>query len=143
TPPTRSTHATTPALRYLRIARRFRASTSSTIVNPVIDTSERLWGGRHMLLTGYFAKNFGLGTESLNLAVREQHHQIEACKGARPVGYDHHDAASIPNGPNRCGQSCLAFSIEVGIRLVQYNEKRITEEGPCKRDPLALTGRKP
>src|ERR1035437_2375894 len=56
---------------------------------------------------------------------------------------DHNDnSIACSNAKNRASQRFIAVSMEIGVRFVENDEKRITIECPRKRNPLRLTGGK-
>ena len=55
---------------------------------------------------------------------------------------DHDGNGAARAQPQDCArQRLIAFGVEIGIRLVQYDQKRIAVEGARKRDALRLSGR--
>jgi hypothetical protein len=54
------------------------------------------------------------------------------------VGYDDDNTATAPHPQNSLGQGVLAFRIEIGIRLVENDQERITVKRPGKRNALPL-----
>ena len=80
-----------------------------------------------------------LWTESPNLAVRHGKHLIQAGKRAWPMGYYDGYAITVADSLDSRGQTGLSFRIQVGIRLIENDKKRIAIEraGECNSLPLA------
>ena len=67
------------------------------------------------------------------------HVQRGQCVG--PVRNDDDDALLAAQRFDRVGERILAFGVEIGVRLVEYDQKRAAEYGPRQANSLALSGR--
>jgi hypothetical protein len=83
---------------------------------------------RTRLLSGYLVQDFGFWAIGLDLATSQHQHLVKTRKGTRAVRNDHRDAAAVTNDLYCFSQSCLPVSVQVGIGLVQNDEKRIAEQ---------------
>ena len=54
---------------------------------------------------------------------------------------DDHDALLVPQGFNRADECILAVGIEIGVWLVEDNQKGTAEYGPRQTNSLPLSGR--
>ena len=87
------------------------------------------------------SQNLVLGVEGLELPSADHGDMVDGIECARPLSDDHHDSASRAHTLDGCRQRGFAFRIEVGVGLIQHDEKRIAVKGAGERDALALSGR--
>src|SRR5215831_19044651 len=69
------------------------------------------------------------------------HDQIDARKRARAMRDDDHDPPACAHAQDRAGERLVAFTVEIGIGLIQHDQERIAIERARERDPLPLPGR--
>src|SRR5215510_11059450 len=82
-----------------------------------------------------------LRSERLYATIRDCQNQVDAQQGRWTVGNDDHDGSTFACPKNRLRQRFVAFGIEVGIRFIEHDEKRISIERARQCNALALASR--
>src|SRR5262249_51694511 len=96
--------------------------------------------GRRTLAPDQPRQDFIFRSERLLGPARHRQQVIDRRERARPVRHDDHDPAPGAHAENGAGERVLALAVEIGIGLVQYDEKGIAVERAGERDALLLTG---
>ena len=79
--------------------------------------------------------------EGLDPAAAQDQHLVDDVEHGRALR-DHHDGdAPLLARAQRLGQRLLAGGVEVGVRLVEHDQRRIAEERARQRDALLLAAR--
>ncbi|MNY10218.1 hypothetical protein D3C86_1431790 [compost metagenome] len=86
-------------------------------------------------------ENFFLRAKAQHPAVTHHHHQIDAFDGAGAMGNDDDDAAARPDVANRIAQGSFAFTVQIGVRLIEKDEEGFAKQGTGKADALFLPAR--
>src|SRR4029077_8273714 len=86
-------------------------------------------------------KDLILRSKSLQLAVQQHEDVVHARQRAWPMGVHDDNAAARADAEDGARQGFVAFTVEIGVWLVQYHQKRTAEVGPGDPNPLALACR--
>lgn len=72
------------------------------------------------------------------------HHQnaVRYRQGGHSVGHDHHRTLPGLQASHRFGKSGLALIVEVGIRLIEHDQRRVAVERTRQADTLFLAAGK-
>ena len=88
-----------------------------------------------------FPQNLVLRPKRLHLSVGQDHQKIESRQRRWPVRNHHNDGATRANRGNRLGERRVALRIEVGVWLVENDQKWIAIERARQCHALALARR--
>src|SRR5262249_14634108 len=86
-------------------------------------------------------KDLVSGSESDHSPGEDDHCHVQRRQDICPVRYDNRNFPCGPQCKDGAAQCLLTIDIEIGVRLVQYDQERVAEHGAREPDPLPLAGR--
>ena len=88
------------------------------------------------------AQNVCRRPERLDTSAAQDQHVVHRAEQHRTLRDDDDGDATLLGALQRFRQRLLAFGVEVGVRLIEHDERRIAEERAREGDALPLTARK-
>ncbi len=80
------------------------------------------------------------GAKSALDAVVKYQQLVTDRQHCRAVGDQDNNGPARLGVPDRLEQGCFPVAVEIGVRLVEHDQKRIAVQCPSQRHPLALAG---
>ena len=142
TPPTSSTVIANPdeielSDRAARVLGHFWPPTVVSLTTLRLPTAAGWGAGRAVILRTHLIAR----PELLLLPVGKHQQVVANGQHRRPMRDQHDDGAARLEVDDRLAQRALAFVVEIGIRLVEHNEKGVAKERARQSDALSLSAR--
>jgi hypothetical protein len=96
-------------------------------------------GLRLLLRAQNFGQHFRFRTEGLHLSGLHEEREIAFVERFRTECHDDRDPAALAHARDRVGERDFALAVEIGIGLIEHDQKRILVKRTRKRDALTLT----
>src|SRR5450755_487022 len=91
----------------------------------------------HLLVAPARPDKLGMRASLGYLPLGQDHYLVEAVQTVEVVG-DQQRRAAGRRGQQVLGEGQAAFAVQVGGRLVEYDQRGVSEQGPGQGQPLAL-----